>query len=262
MININRVFAMIYRYYVTTKHNFDRLSDMFYWPAMDLFIWGLTGLYFAGLHSNSNEFMTIVLTGLIFWIIIWRTQYEINVNLLSELWDKNLVNIFTSPLRIREWIAAFMVYGFLKMIVSVSFSALLAFFLYQYSIAMYGVYVIPFTISLALTGWVVGFFVAGILIQFGEKLQTFAWTGVALIAPFSGLYYPVSALPQWAQTVSFYIPSSYIFEDMRRIIAHQPILYETIIISFVLNLFYLILSIWFFVSMFEKSRALGLGRLI
>src|ERR1035437_9197094 len=104
MINFNRVFAMVYRYAINLRHNFDRLSDMFYWPALDLFVWGLTGLYFARLSSQFSHSTEIILTGVIFWIVIWRAQYEITTNLLSEMWDYNLVNIFMSPLTVIEWI--------------------------------------------------------------------------------------------------------------------------------------------------------------
>lgn len=243
-------------------HSYDRITDMFYWPAMDLFIWGLTGLYFARLNHSNTHFIEFVLGGLVFWIVIWRAQYEININLLNEVWDRNLMNIFISPLKVEEWMVSFLLFGGLKMIASVGFSAILAFLLYHYNVFMYGFSLIPFIISLTITGWAAGFLVASILILYGEKMQTFAWMGVVLIAPFSGLYYPISSLPQWAQQVAQFIPSSYIFEAMRDQVTKGVISYEKIIISFALNAFYLLLSIWLFIRMFNRSRKLGLGRLI
>ncbi len=262
MINFTRVFAMVKRHYFNMIHNYDRLTDMFYWPAMDLFIWGITGLYFARLNANSPHFIEIVLGGLVFWIVIWRAQYEININLLNEFWDRNLVNIFISPLKIEEWMLSFIIFGGLKMITSLAFSAILAFFLYDYNIFMYGIYIIPFVLSLLITGWAAGFFVSSILIMYGEKIQTFAWMGVVLIAPFSGLYYPISSLPIWAQKVALFVPSSYVFEGMRQILTSRTVSYDKFIISFGLNIIYLALSVWLFLTMFHKSRKLGFGRLV
>jgi len=262
MINFNRVSAMVYRYTMNLRHNFDRLTDMFYWPALDLFTWGLTGLYFAKLSPQSSNATVIILTGVIFWIVIWRAQYEITTNLLSEMWDRNLVNIFMSPLTVPEWILSVMIFGFTKMIISVLFSAFLAFFFYGYHIFAYGYYIIPLVLSLLITGWVAGFFVAGFIIRYGTKIQTTAWVGVSLIAPFSALYYPVSALPKWAQDIAIFVPSSYIFENMRQVLLAGTISYNGLIISFALNFVYLFLSIIFFVWMFKKSLNLGLGRLI
>ena len=261
-MSLRRIFAMVQRYAYNLKHSYDRLSDMFYWPVMDLLIWGLTGLYFASLDKSSNNTMTIILTGLVFWIITWRAQYEITTNLLAEMWDRNLVNIFASPLKVSEWIVAVIIFGGLKMIVSLIFSATVAFLIYRYAFLQFGWWLIPVVLSLVMTGWAAGFLVASVIIRFGMKVQTIAWAGAYLIAPFSALYYPLSVLPHWAQTVALIFPTSYIFEALRQHISTGIISPEKILVSFALNIFYLVLSIWLFVSMFKKSKKLGLGRLI
>ena len=261
-MNWHRVFAMVLRHFLTLKHNYDRMTDMFFWPAMDLFIWGLTGLYLAQLNPNSSHYLFIVLSGLVFWIVIWRAQYEISTNLLAEFWDRNIVNIFSSPLTIWEWMASFMIFGLFKTIVSVSFSATLAYLFYHFNVLSFGWYLIPIVISLIFTGWAGGFFVGGFLIRFGGKVQTLAWVGVSLLAPFSAVYYPLSVLPLWAQKVGLWIPSTYIFETLRQLIFTHNASWQAIGLSFLLNAIYFPLSLWFFVWMFKKSVKLGLGRLI
>lgn len=262
MINFNRVWAMVLRDFYNMRHSLDRLSDMFYWPLMDLFIWGLTGLYFARSNIGNPQAMEVILTGIIFWLVIWRAQYEININLLSEMSDRNLVNIFASPLKIEEWIVSAVLFGFLKMIASFSFISVLAFLLYRYNVFIYGFLILPIIVSLLLTGWAIGFVVLGFIIRYGQKIQTFAWTGAALVAPFAALYYPLSILPAWAQKVALLIPPSYMFEGMRQVIFTGAFSLDKFIISFGLNFIYLILSVLFFLHMFNRSKKLGLGRLI
>lgn len=261
-MNWQRVFAMVDRYNLYLKHNLDRLTDMFYWPALDLFIWGLTGLYLATFNPNSQQYVFIILNGLVFWIVIWRVQYEININILAELWDKNVVNIFASPLTVWEWIASLVTVGMMKMTVSLVFSCIIAFFVYHYNVFQYGFYLLPAILNLLLTGWAAGFLVAGLIIRFGEKIQTLAWAGVAMLTPFSAVYYPVSILPTWAKYISNIIPSTYIFEGLREILFTGRFSYDKLLISFALNGIYLALALWFFIFMFRKSRRLGLGRLI
>lgn len=262
MINWNRILAMVIRYMTNMKHSFDRLSDMFYWPAMDLLIWGLTGLYFVKTSTNTSNVLFAVLSGLIFWIVLWRAQYEITTNLLSELWDKNLVNIFAAPLTVAEWIITFMIFGFTKAIVSFVFSAIVAFFLYKFNVLHFNFFIVPFFVSLILTGWVGGFLIGALIIRFGINLQTLGWAGVYLMAPFSAIFYPVSILPLWAQNISKFVPSSYIFEGIRELLFTGRFSYDKLIISFSLNILYLTLAILFFIFMFNRSRKLGLGRLI
>jgi ABC-2 type transport system permease protein len=261
-MSIKRILAMTQRYFYTLRHTYDRLTDLFYWPLMDLLIWGLTGLYFAQLNSKSPFTITVILTGLIFWIITWRAQYEITLNLLTELWDMNLVNIFSSPLTIYEWIASVMLFGGIKSVISLTFSALIAFLLYHYDFFQFGWWVIPIAINLVLAGWTIGFIVSAVIIRFGMRIQTIAWSAPYIIAPLSALYYPLSILPIWAQKIAIFIPTSYIFEAMRQHIYTHIISIDKIIISFALNVVYLVLSICLFICMFNKSKKLGLGRLI
>lgn len=260
-MSIKRIFAMVQRYTYGLKHTYDRLSDMFYWPVMDLLIWGLTGIYFAQLNSKSPYTVTIILTGLIFWIITWRAQYEISINLLSEMWDRNLVNIFASPLTVYEWITSVIIFGSAKMIISLSFSTIVAFFLYRYQIFQFGWWLFPVAVNLVISGWIIGFCISAIIIRFGTKIQTIAWAGAYIIVPFSALYYPLSVLPNWAQKVALLFPTSYIFEALREHIFTGTISADKILISFALNMLYLILSILFFVLMFNKRKKLGLGGL-
>ncbi len=261
-MNLNRVWAMVLRYVCNMRHSLDRLSDMFYWPAIDLFVWGLTGLYLAQLISKSHQYLFVILSGLVFWLIIWRAQYEITISLLSEFWDRNIVNLFTTPLTLTEMMVSFMIFGFLKTIGSLAFSASLAYLLYGYNVFYFGWNLVLFFISLMLTGWAVGFLVGAVLVRYGQKFQAIGWAGVALISPFSAIYYPVSVLPVWAQKVSALIPSTYIFEAIREMLFTHHVSYDKILISFGLNLVYLTLAIVFFRHMFDKSRKLGLGRLV
>lgn len=260
MINFNRVWAMAFRYTLNLTKNYDRLADMFYWPIVDILLWGLTGTYFVK-ESNNPNVIIIVLTGIIFWIVVWRAAYEIDINLLTELWDQNLINIFAAPLTLLEWITSFIIFGSVKIMISLIFAGILSFILYQYNIFIYGLWIVPLIISLLITGWVIGFIVAAFLIRYGLKIQAIAWAATFIIAPFSAPYYPLDTLPNWAQLIAFFIPASYIFEGMREILFTGTISYAKLVISFALNIIYLLLSIWFFIYMFKRSRKLGLGRL-
>ncbi|MDO8582949.1 MAG: hypothetical protein Q7R51_00275 [bacterium] len=257
-----RINAIILRHLYNFKHSLDRLSDSFYWPAMDLILWGLTSIYIRNSSSNVPFIVLAIITGLIFWQSVWRSQYEITVNFITEIWDRNLVNIFASPITIAEWITSVMILGIIKMSLSLSFAIILAIILYQTSIFSFGLILIPFFISLLMTGWAAGFIVAGLIARYGIKIQTLAWVGVTIIMPFSAVFYPVSILPIWAQKIAMLTPTSYIFEGMREILFTGKLSYEKLFISFGLNTVYLILAISFFIFMFNKSRKLGLGRLI
>ena len=257
-MNFRRVYAMNLRYWYYVIHSYDRLSDMFYWPAIDLLLFGLTIRFVQQQASGGFNFMYTVISGVFFWVIVWRAQYEITVNFLEELWNKNLVNLFVAPLNLNEWIVSVFIVGILKMLASLTFIGVLAFFIYGTNFMSYGWYLVPFTISLLLTGWVIGLLVTGIIIRFGTKVQTIAWTTAVFISPFSGVYYPMSILPHWAQLVGRVLPTSYIFENARRLVLTGHVQVSDLLISFGLNFLYLFLVVIFMKRSFEVAKKRGL----
>lgn len=249
---------MVLRYLYYFRHSLDRMTDAFYWPTVDLLLWGLTSAYFRQYSAEGAKIILVIVSGILFWLIVWRGQYEITVNLLEELWNKNLVNLFVSPLKLSEWAISVLIIGVIKGILSFSFALLVAFVLYRIKLFFFGVYFLPLIFLLIISGWWIGFLVAGIILRFGTKFQTLAWTGVTIISPFSAIYYPLSILPDWAQKVAAFVPTSYIFEGAREIIATGSLDWNKIWISLGLNLGYLLLAVIFFRKSYAKVLERGL----
>lgn len=254
-----RLYSMLLRHFYIFKQSPDRISEVFFWPMVDVLIWGVTGFYFAKV-SNYPNIIVLLLSGLILWTLVFRGQQEIPMALLEELWNKNLINIFTSPLTFTEWFVSSILLGIVKTAVSFIFITLLSFFLYKLNIFMYGFYLIPFIFLLIWFAWSVGFFVTGLILRFSTKIQTVAWSLIAVLSPFSGIYYSISILPPWAQVVSYALPTSYIFEGMREIVAKGTMSPEKLYIAFGLNAIYFILAFIYFKKSFTKVLEKGLTK--
>lgn len=260
-MNFNRVFAVVIRHLYNFRHNLDRVADAFYWPTMDILLWGFTTVFIIQKEGSLYFIASTLLSGIVLWMIVWRGQYEITVNLLEELWSQNMMNLFASPLKLKEWVAGVFILGLLSILFSVGFASLVALVIYKANIYALGFYLIPFLINLILTGWGAGLIIASLILRFGRRIQTLAWTGIAIISPFSGIYYPISTLPPWAQKISFFLPTTYIFEGMRTVIFHSTLPLDSLIKSFLLNFILITFGLFIFTFMFEKSKELGLARL-
>ncbi len=222
-MKLYRIWGLTLRYLYLFRHSLDRLSDAFFWPTVDIILWGMTSSYFAkNLAGGGNTLVLGLLGGIILWIFPWRSQYEIAVNLLEDLWNRNLVNIFVSPVKFMEWITALLLLGVGKAFISFIYASTLIYFLYSANILSVGLVLVPWAVLLIMFGWVFGLLVAGIIMRYGTKIQTLAWTSIYIIAPFAAVYYPVSILPPWAQVVSKFVPASYVFEAMRATINGSP----------------------------------------
>src|SRR3972149_1814242 len=99
-MKLHRIVAVMVRHIYNFRHSWDRVTDAFYWPAMDILLWGLTSSYVLTQSGNLPNIVLLLLSGLVYWQIVWRSQYEITTNLLEELWSDNLVNLFASPIQV------------------------------------------------------------------------------------------------------------------------------------------------------------------
>lgn len=255
----SRIRGVFFRYFYTLK-DFHQLSDIFYWPLIDILLWGMTSLWIQQ-ENDLPQLPLILMTGLIFWQITWRGAISIAFNLLQEFWHRNLVNLFSTPLKLSEWIFGNLLLGIFKLALSLSFGVLVVYWLYALNVFTVGWAFIPFAALLFIFGWAIGFLASGLVIYWGNKVEMFAWMLPFVFAPFSAVFYPVSVLPTWVQPISWLIPTTYVFEGMRQILGGDTVPWSYFWLSLVLNLIFLFLSVSFFNLMFKKSLVKGLARL-
>lgn len=260
-IKLYRIWAVVVRYLRESSGDIFTIADYVYWPIMDIFMWGTMSVWLSRNSGGSSNFVLVILSGLVFWHIVYQANIEIAKNIVDEFWSQNLVNLFSTPLTVTEWLLAVMTLGAFRMIFTILFGVSVVWLLYSLNIFSIGWALIPFAISLLMTGWFMGITTAGVIIYFGMRAQWLAWAGGWLLAPFSSVFYSIEMLPKWAQMVGYSLPTTYIFEGMRELLLNNVVLYNYLYISFALNIVYLILSVIFFHHMFEKSRERGLARI-
>lgn len=256
----HRICAVFLRYFYFFA-KMDHMADLFFWPALDIFLWGMTSVWIQTHDVQMPSIAIAILTALVFWQIIWRSNYEVSVNLLQEFWNRNMVNLFSTPLKLAEWISALMLVGAFKILVTICFGSLVVWLLYSLNIFAIGWALVPFCASLLLSGWFLGFLSAAVMVYFGQRVQMLAWMTAYIFMPFSAVFYPVSALPVWAQWVAKALPMTYTFEGMRTALQSNTFSWPDFGISIVLNVVYLIGTMALFRKLFEMSRAKGLARL-
>lgn len=259
-MNKDRIKGVFLRYYYNLIKGPMQLTDLFYWPFVDILLWGLTSLWIQK-QNNAPHLPLILMTGLIFWQVAWRGSQDIAVNLLQDVWQRNLVNLFSTPLKVTEWFAGCILLCLCKLLASIAFGSLVVYFLYSLNIFTLGWSFIPFAALLLMFGWTLGFFAAGVIIYWGHQAEMIAFMIAFVFAPFSAVFYPVTTLPEWAQMIAWSLPTTYVFEGMRKILLGDAFPLSFLWMSLTLNLVYLLLAILFFNWMFERSRKKGLGKM-
>lgn len=253
---LNRIYAIILRQLYVFVANLGRSSDAFFWPVINLFLWGYVSIYF-GQKGGGVNLLASLLTGYLLWMFLQRSQEDLSVGLLEDLWSRNFINIFATPITIWEYLLGLIATGFIKLFISFFMVSILAFLLFAFNIFSLGIYLVPLIFSLLITGWWMGIFINGLIIRFGFEVEALSWTIIFILMPFSGVYYPVDVLPQWMQSISYVLPSSYVFSGMRKLIMDGIFDWHFFFLSLGLNIIFMVLSLLFYKKMFDVAKEKG-----
>lgn len=261
-MELYRVWAITLRHLRHIIHDFSRLTVIFYWPLEEIILWGYSGLWIASDQGGISYVGLSLLVSAVLWQITVRANYDISLNLLEEIWSYNMSNLFATPLKLSEWIAAVILLAMITLSIMIIFLSLVVWLLYTFSIVNLGFSLIPILFCLFISGLSIGFFAASLLIYWGVRIEALVWSIGWLFAPFSGIYYSLDVLPVWAQWVARSLPMSYVFDGLRVLIEKGTFPYQQIVTSLQLNILYFGLALLFFKIMFERSRREGLSRLV
>lgn len=256
-MNWRRIWALNLRQIFLMRRSFTRITDLFYWPLLDLFFFGFLSLY-LGRQGRLPLLVGLLLGALILWDIFFRVQQAISVSFLTELWTRNLVNIFTTPLTVTEFVVAMMAWGLIKIAITVSLMATAAFILYQFNIFVLGFALIPLVTGLIIFAWAIGTIITAVILRYGQSAETLAWSLAFLFQPFGAVFFPLSVYPDWLARALLLLPLPHIFEAMRAVLAGRPLPAVQLGWAFALDAVYLLVGFAFFGYMFTLARRRGL----
>ncbi len=256
-MNISRIKALTIRHLYLYKRSLPRLMDVFFWPVVSILMWGFLSVYLGKLNLGSVNVVSVLLGAIILWEILQRMQNAVAITFLEDVWERNFLNLFVTPLTVREFLMSTVILGIIRIVGVVGVMTLLSVLLYHFSIFSLGLSLIPYMIILLIFGFSLGVFNMSIILRFGTSAQILAFGLVFLIQPFSAVFYPVSALPASFAWISYLIPSTYVFEGMRASLETGVVHYGLMIKGIISVLIYLLCMLWFFSHMFKKVKKEG-----
>jgi len=257
------MWAVIIRYIQVWKRDLNLLLAMFYWPLLDILIWGFLGAWIQQTQSASlYNYETLALLGILLWQIIGRGCCIMIFAFTEELWSNNIVNLFSLPLRTIEWIGGIVLFTAIMIFVTSFYCMSIMFLLYTLPLWLVIKTFFVFFPPLFLSALWVGFTCLQILFMLGKRGIELGFVIAWFLAPFSGAFYPVEILPIWAQKFSALLPMSYVFQGMRGYVMYQQDPTAYLIKGYVMSAVYAACSMLLFVYCFNKSKQKGLALLV
>jgi ABC-2 type transport system permease protein len=256
-ISVNRIGAMILRYWYLLLSSWPRLLELMYWPVMQVITWGFLQTYIA---QNANFFARAggtLIGAVILWDILFRGQLGFSISFLEEMWARNLGNLMMSPLKPIEFLLALMAMSVIRLAIGVIPMTGLALFLFHFNFFGLGLPLVAFFCNLIFTSWAVGIFVSGLVLRHGLGAESIVWTLMFALMPLACVYYPVRVLPVWLQYVSWSLPPTYVFEGMRALLIDHVLRADLMLSALVINAVLLVASFAAFLALLRSARRHG-----
>ncbi|EIT69957.1 MULTISPECIES: ABC transporter permease [Hydrocarboniphaga] len=250
--------GIVLRQFYLMRGSPTRLLPMFAWVAIDIVLWGYITRYLDTLTQAGGALLPSLLGAVLLWDLFSRVMQGITTSFLEDVWSRNFLNLFASPLSVTDYVAGLVLTSLIGSAIGLIVMLVLAMGIFDLSFVSYGLLLIPFLLVLFLFGIALGIFASAMVLRLGPASEWLVWPIPALLSPFAGVFYPLSTLPGWMQAVGHALPPSYVFEGMRSIVAGQPFEAHTLLWGLGLAVGQILLAAVCFKWVFRYSIRSGL----
>jgi len=253
-----RVFALVLRQTYLIRGSVSRLVPLFIWVAIDMVLWGFMTRYLNTVTSPGFDFVPVLLGAVLMWDFFVRVMQGVTLAFFEDVWSRNFLNIFASPLSVVEYLAALVVSSIMTSTVGLVIMLTLATAVFGLSFFAYGVALVPFVLVLFTFGIAIGIIGCAVVLRLGPSAEWFIWPIPALLSPFAGVFYPIATLPAWMQLIARLLPPSYVFEGMRAIVLRRPFHMASLAVGAVLSVAAVMIACGIFTRVYRHAVRTGL----
>lgn len=257
-MNLRRVAAIVLRQYYLMRTSPTRIVPLFAWVAIDIVLWGYIARYLGTVASNGPDFRLTLLGAVLLWDFFTRIMHGVTTAFLEDVWSRNFLNVFATPLRISEYVAGLVVTSIATSLVGLVVMLALATGVFGLGFFAYGAMLVPFIAVLFLFGIALGIFASAMVLRLGPASEWLVWPIPALLSPFAAVFYPLAVLPDWMQLVAKLLPPSYVFEGMRRVVAGGGFALSELVTAFALAVVEIGLAYACFAAVYRGAVRSGL----
>jgi len=257
-MRVRRVAAVALRQFYLYRGSPTRIVPLFAWVAIDITLWGFISRYLNKVAAPGYNFIPALLGAVLLWDFLARVMQGVSTAFLEDVWSRNFLNIFATPLLISEYVLGLVITAIATSLVGLFTMLVLASAAFGLSFMVYGIALASFVLVLFLSGIALGIAGSAMVLRLGPASEWFLWPMPALIAPFAGVFYPLSTLPGWMQTVALVLPPAYVFEGMRAIVHRTPWEISNLAIGLSLSVLYIVGAAFFFRQVYRTAVRTGL----
>lgn len=195
-----------------------RLFGVVVWVTIDVVLWGFITRYLNAVSGSGVNFVPTILGAVLLWDFSERVMQGVGTAFLEDVWSRNLVNMFSSPLSISEYVAGLVLSSIMTSSFGLVMMLIVALGVFHLELFSQGLPLAAFVSLLFVFGISLGIVATSMVLRFGPASEWLMWPLAALLSPFAAVFYPLSVLPAWMQVIAHVLPPSYVFEGMRSLL--------------------------------------------
>lgn len=252
-MNRRRVNAMVRRSALAQVRNPGHWFLLLVLPVVDALLFGSIGVA----YGDGDAPVRLLITGTMLFHLIWQITLAGSLGFLEEVWSRNVLNLITTPLSEREFLASLGIVGLARTVVTVVLIGLVGLGFYSVAPDAAGWVLLPGIVVLLLFGWAVTLMVVGLTLQYGDSAEVFSWGTLVLLMPLSGVFYPVESLPGVLQPIARAIPLTQVFDATRTGLETGEIAWRELGIGALGSAVALGAATWFLARQLRRFRSQG-----
>ena len=82
-MNYLPISGIVFRHFRLIRNYMNRLLVVFYWPTLDILVWGFFGKWMQN-NQNNNQIEMILLLSILLWTVFGRMGKEVFNSMLEE----------------------------------------------------------------------------------------------------------------------------------------------------------------------------------
>jgi ABC-2 type transport system permease protein len=257
-MKLRPIAAIVLRQFYLLRSSPTRVLPMIAWVGVDIILWGFISRYLNSVTASGINFIASLLGAVLFWDFFTRVMQGVTMAFFEDVWSRNFINVFASPLLISEYLSGLVLTGIATSLVGLVVMLVLATWLFALPFFSMGLLLLPFLLVLFLFGIGLGVLASAMVLRLGPASEWLVWPIPALLSPFAGVFYPLSTLPPWMRAVGHALPPSYVFENMRSLVSGNGYSGSGLAIGIALALLDILLACWLFTLIYRYAVRSGL----
>jgi ABC-2 type transport system permease protein len=246
-MTVKQILAIWYRIVLVFKTSPSDYFTIFFWPLVFVMSIGLFSTFITDPAAK-----IILLIGSIGWSYGVSSHMDGGFTFLRDIWFGSVKKLRTLPMGDFTLITANWSFGIFRSAAVITMTSLMAYVVFGFN--FFGnnlLFTIALLFGVNLFALALSIFISTATLLIGHRADVIIYSVIDAVVLLSGVFYPISILPEVIQKVSLMLPLTYFFEALREMFLLNTINVSHLLTFYILDIVY-IAGAWILFKRVEK----------